>query len=120
MLKENLEGHIKRCPLIKQVQSLTLQPFYQKGINAGEEEDQEEEQITNISNLALPNKPASGTLDYVASEFKRNSVYSMTVPEFYELIGKIESVHALICKDIRDSYKIPEACGIWIKREVDR
>ncbi|KAL5556387.1 hypothetical protein UlMin_038623 [Ulmus minor] len=23
-----------------------------------------------------------------------------------------------MCKDIRDSYKIPEACGKWIKREV--
>ena len=72
MLKENLQGHTNRCPLIKQVQSLTLQPFYQKGINAGEDEDPEEEQTTNISNLVLPNKPASGTLNYVASEFKRN------------------------------------------------
>lgn len=100
MLKENLEGHIKRCPLIKQVQSLTLQPFYQKGINAGEEEDPD--------------------LNYVASELKRNAVYSLTAPEFYKLIGKVESFHALICKDIRDSFKVPEACGIWIKREIGR
>ncbi|XP_015871568.3 uncharacterized protein LOC107408669 [Ziziphus jujuba] len=108
VLKENLEGHTKRCPFMKQVQTLTRQPFYQKGINAGVEEDHpDEEESTKLSK------------DCVASEFKRNAVYSMTVPEFYELIRKIESVHALICKDIRESYKIPEACGIWIKREVD-
>lgn len=98
---------------MKQVQTLALQPFYQKGINAGVEEDYpEEEESTKLSKVE--------TLDCVASEFKRNAVYSMTVPEFYKLVSKIESVHSLICKDIRDSYKIPEACGIWIKREVDR
>lgn len=94
---------------MKQVQTLTRQPFYQRGINAGVEEDHPDEE-----------EPTKLSKDCVASEFKRNAVYSMTVPEFYELIRKIESVHALICKDIRESYKIPEACGIWIKREVDR
>ncbi|WRX08180.1 Methyltransferase TRM13 - like 1 [Theobroma cacao] len=44
----------------------------------------------------------------------------LNISQFFELIRKIESVHAQICKDIKDSYKIPEACGIWIKREVDR
>uniref|UniRef100_A0A2N9HKX1 tRNA:m(4)X modification enzyme TRM13 n=1 Tax=Fagus sylvatica TaxID=28930 RepID=A0A2N9HKX1_FAGSY len=33
---------------------------------------------------------------------------------------KIEDVHGLICKDIRDSYKMLEACNIWINREIDR
>ncbi|XP_062144356.1 uncharacterized protein LOC133851795 [Alnus glutinosa] len=100
VLKDNLEGHVKRCPLLKQVQSLTLQPFYQKGVNAGR--DEEEEDVDNVS-----------------SETKRAALYSMSVPEFFELIEKIESVHGLICKDIRDSYKMPEACNMWIKGEVD-
>ncbi|MBA0578968.1 hypothetical protein Gorai_021237, partial [Gossypium raimondii] len=51
---------------------------------------------------------------------KRNAVYSLNISEFFEMIGKIESVHAQICNDIKDSYKIPEACGVWIKGEVDR
>ncbi|XP_065859839.1 tRNA:m(4)X modification enzyme TRM13 [Euphorbia lathyris] len=97
VLKENLDWHVKRCPLLKQQMSLSTQPFYQKGINAGKEED-----------------------DDITSEMKRKAVYSMTVAEFCKLIGKIESVHASICKDIPESYKIPEACSMWIKREVDR
>ncbi|XVF80746.1 hypothetical protein PTKIN_Ptkin15bG0099800 [Pterospermum kingtungense] len=107
VLQENLEGHVKRCPLLKQAQSLSTQPFYQKGINAGEEDEQE------------PLIPASGSFDIVTSETKRNAVYSLSIPEFFELIRKIESVHDRICKDIKDSYKLPKACGIWIKREVD-
>lgn len=101
VLKENLESHVKRCPLLKQAQSLSLQPFYQKGINAGKEEEEEEE-------------------DNVSSEMKRSAVYSMTVTQFCKLINKIESVHASTCKDIWESYKVPEACNMWIKREVDR
>ncbi|KAJ6686768.1 TRNA:M(4)X MODIFICATION ENZYME TRM13-like protein [Salix purpurea] len=98
VLKENLGGHVKRCPLLKQAQSLSLQPFYQKGINAGNEEEE----------------------DNVSSEMKRSAVYSMTVTQFCKLINKIESVHASTCKDILESYKVPEACNMWIKREVDR
>ncbi|XVF22016.1 hypothetical protein REPUB_Repub12eG0138300 [Reevesia pubescens] len=110
VLQENLEGHLKRCPLLKQAQSLRTQPFYQKGVNAGKEDEEQETLI-----------PISGSFDYVVtSEMKRNAVYSLNIPDFFELIRKIESVHAQICKDIKDSYKIPEACGIWIKREVDR
>jgi len=103
VLKENLESHVKRCPLLKQAQSLSLQPFYQKGINAGKEEEEEEEEEDNVS-----------------SEMKRSAVYSMTVTQFCKLINKIESVHASTCKDIWESYKVPEACSMWIKREVDR
>lgn len=99
VLRENLEGHVKRCPLLKQVQSLTRQPFYQKGVNAGKEGDGE---------------------DNVTSEMKRNAVYGMNVTEFFDLIKKIESVHGLICGDIRDSVKIPEACSVWINGEVER
>ncbi|KAJ6729317.1 hypothetical protein OIU85_020257 [Salix viminalis] len=98
VLKENLGGHVKRCPLLKQAQSLSLQPFYQKGINAGNEEEE----------------------DNVSSEMKRSAVYSMTVTQLCKLINKIESVHASTCKDILESYKVPEACNMWIKREVDR
>ncbi|GAV64076.1 TRM13 domain-containing protein/zf-U11-48K domain-containing protein/zf-TRM13_CCCH domain-containing protein [Cephalotus follicularis] len=102
VLRENLGGHVKRCPMLKQAQILSLQPFYQKGINAGKEEEEQT------------------PLDYVTSEMKRNAVYNMSVTEFCNLIKKIKSVHDSWCKDIRDSYKAPEACNIWIKREVDR
>ena len=90
---------------------MSTQPFYQKGVNAGKEEELEEQE-TLI--------PTSGSFDNVTSEMKRNIVYSLNIPEFFKLIRKIESVHDQICKDIKDSYKIPEACGIWIKSEVDR
>lgn len=99
VLKENLEGHVKRCPFVKQIESLTLQPYYQKGINSANAEEEVEEIIT--------------------SEFKRNAVLSMSLAQFSQLILKIHSLHQSICRHIRDSYKLPEACGIGIKRQVD-
>lgn len=115
MLKENLDWHVKRCPLLKQVQSLTLQPFYQKGINAGRDNEKEK-----VEDLVAINKPGSDFLDNISSEMKRRAVYGMSAPDFCKLIEKIEAVHGLICKDIRDSYKMPEACNVWMKREIDR
>ncbi|KAK8973253.1 hypothetical protein V6N11_013239 [Hibiscus sabdariffa] len=103
VLQENLGGHVKRCPVVKQAQSLSTQPFYQKGVNAGKEDEQQEHETVNVT-----------------SEMKRNAVYSLSIPEFFEVIRKIELVHARICNDIKESYKIPEACGLWIKGEVDR
>ncbi|KAK6937221.1 Methyltransferase TRM13 [Dillenia turbinata] len=100
VLQENLESHVRRCPFLKQVQSLTQQPFYQKGINSGYDEDEDENNVT--------------------SQMKRDAVYSLSVPQFSALIRKIETLHASICEDIRDSFLIPESCSIWIKREIDR
>ncbi|XP_050378772.1 uncharacterized protein LOC126796045 [Argentina anserina] len=123
VLEENLEGHLRRCPLLKQLESLTHQPFYQKGINAGTEEDpQELEVVTSetVEDSALAvDEPKSGELIYILSEMKR-TVYGMSVPDFYRLVEKIECVHKSICKDIYESCKVPEACGMWVKREVDR
>lgn len=120
MLKENLHWHVKRCPLLKQVHSLTLQPFYQKGINAGRDNDDEKEEEEKVEDLVAINKPGSESLDNISSEMKRRAVYGMSAPDFCKLIEKIEAVHGLICKDIRDSYKMPEACNVWMKREIDR
>lgn len=100
VLEENLQSHLKRCPFFKQAQSLSIQPFYQEGINAGKEE---EEGVQNFS-----------------SEMKRNAVHGMTLFEFSQLINKIKSIHASICSDIGDSFKIPQACDIWTNRQVDR
>lgn len=102
MLQENLEGHVKRCPLRKQTEALSAQPFYQKGINAGNEED-----------ICCPNS-------VVTSEMKRNLLYDMSVSKFYQLINKIETVHDIVRKEIEDSYLSPEACNIWSNREIDR
>lgn len=101
VLEENLQSHLKRCPFFKQAQSLSIQPFYQEGINAGKEEEEEGGQ--NFS-----------------SEMKRNAVHGMTLFEFSQLINKIKSIHASICSDIGDSFKIPQACDIWTNRQVDR
>ncbi|KAL6515890.1 hypothetical protein OROGR_019195 [Orobanche gracilis] len=109
VLEENLESHLNRCPLLKQEQSLSRQPFYQRGINAGRDEEEEKDEGN-----------ADPTVATFTSEMKRNAVYDMTVPKFSELIAKINSVHASMCNEIRDSYKIPEACSIWTNKEVDR
>lgn len=113
VLSENLEGHMKRCPLLKQAQSLSSQRFYQKGINGGKDDEDEGDEKGAAA-------PTLASLENATSLMKRNAVYSMTVPEFSILISKIQSIHSSIRNDIRDSYRVPEACDIWIKREVDR
>lgn len=100
VLQENLDGHLKKCPFMKYAESLSLLPYYSKGINSGEEENE--------------------VVDYVTSEMKRKAVHGMTAKELAELISKIKSVHASICNDIQDSHKIPEACGVWTNHEIDR
>ena len=104
MLIENLDWHVKRCPLLKQAQSLTLQPSYQKGINAGRDNDDQEEE-EKVEDLAAIKKPGSESLNDISSEMKRRVVYGMSEPDFCKLIGKFEAVHGLIWKDIQDSYK---------------
>lgn len=118
MLQENLESHIKRCPLLKQAQSLSLRPFYQKGINAG---DDDEERISpDLHKTVLPSNDPSTQSDHVSSEMKRNAVYGLTLPQFCGLIDKIKSLHESICKDIQDSFQIREACDEWIRRKEGR
>ncbi|KAL8054592.1 hypothetical protein ABFX02_04G002600 [Erythranthe guttata] len=107
VLEENLDSHLSRCPLLKQTQSLTSQPFYQRGINGGREDEEEEENAACKDSI-------------FTSEMKRNAVYAMSAPKFLELIAKIKSVHSSICSKIPESYKIPEACSIWTKTQVDR
>ncbi|KAL2486676.1 methyltransferase [Abeliophyllum distichum] len=119
VLEENLEGHLNRCPLLKQAQSLSRQPYYQKGVNAGHDDDDEEEEEEEEEEEK--NLQSSGVKDSsVTSEMKRNAVYAMTVTEFSKLIARIKSVHATVCNDIRDSFKILETCSIWTNREVDK
>ncbi|XP_024009854.1 tRNA:m(4)X modification enzyme TRM13 homolog isoform X2 [Eutrema salsugineum] len=110
VLQENLEGHVKRCPLLKQTVALSGQQFYHKGINAGNEEEEDKEKM---GSSCCPDS-------VVTSEMKRNLLYSMSVSKFHQLIKKIESVHGGICKDIEDSYLSPEACNIWFTKEIDR
>ncbi|MCL7029903.1 hypothetical protein MKW94_024156, partial [Papaver nudicaule] len=115
ILGENVEAHIKVCPFLKQAQALMLQPFYKKGINSGSEEvDSVLGSVEEVGPLV------NGSEDIITSEMKRNAVYKMSVFEFYELIRKIEAVYMSTCSDIRESFKEPEACGIWMNREVDR
>ncbi|RZC89190.1 hypothetical protein C5167_030888 [Papaver somniferum] len=100
---------------MKQAQSLMLQPFYKKGINSGREEDSVLGNVEEVGTLV------NGSEDIITSVMKRSAVYKMTVFEFYELIRKIEAVYVSTCSDIRESFKEPKACGIWMNREeVDR
>lgn len=97
VLESNLQAHLTRCPLLKHNNSLALQPFYQKGINGGNDDHEQD----------------------VTSDAKRIAVHSMTASQFIKLIAKIKSVHASICNHIQDSFNLPEACRIWINRAVD-
>uniref|UniRef100_A0A7C9CH15 tRNA:m(4)X modification enzyme TRM13 n=1 Tax=Opuntia streptacantha TaxID=393608 RepID=A0A7C9CH15_OPUST len=109
VLEDNLEAHVKKCPLLKQAHNLSLQPYYQKGINRGRDEsaqngerkDQQEEEG-----------------DF-SSEMKRQLVYNLTASQLCDLLCKIRTIHCSICKEIGISYKVPEVCNIWIQRQVD-
>ncbi|KAJ4969043.1 hypothetical protein NE237_015744 [Protea cynaroides] len=122
VLQENLEAHLRKCPFLKQLQSLKQQPFYKKGINGGRDDGVYDVKVTSKDpeNFTFPNKQLSESLDGITSNMKRNAVYNMTVPEFSQLMRKIVSIHASICSEIHESYSIPEACGIWINKGIDR
>ncbi|XP_051141621.1 uncharacterized protein LOC127258711 [Andrographis paniculata] len=112
VLEGNLPSHLNRCPLKKQAQSLSRQPYYQRGINAGKEDMGEGE--AGEETTATP-KDSNFT-----SEMKRALVHAMPVSKFIGLIAKIKSAHASICTIIRDSYMVPQSCSIWTDREVDK
>ncbi|CAI9104862.1 OLC1v1003645C1 [Oldenlandia corymbosa var. corymbosa] len=104
VLGDNLRNHIARCPLQKQALSLSLQPYYQKGINAGTEGEEEEE-------------------GPVTSEQKRRAIHSKTAEQFFDLIRKIKTLHASVVAHediVRHSFQIPDACAIWADRQVDQ
>ncbi|XP_043698371.1 tRNA:m(4)X modification enzyme TRM13-like [Telopea speciosissima] len=50
---------------------------------------------------------------------KRNALYNMTVPEFSELMRKIELIHGSISSEIHELYNIPEVWGMWINKGID-
>lgn len=90
---------------------MSVQPFYQKGINAGSDGEQEEEE-SGVDDSRLPTAT-------ISSEMKRKALHSMSVPEFCTLIEKIESFHDSLCKDVQESVQMPEVCRLWIKRGVE-
>jgi tRNA:m4X modification enzyme len=112
VLEQNLKSHVKRCPLLKQVQSLSNQPFYQKGINAGSDGEKLDEETSGINDSRLLTMT-------ISSEMKRNALHRMSVPDFCNLIEKIESVHESLCKDIQDSFQMSEVCSLWIKSKEE-
>ncbi|XP_043711860.1 tRNA:m(4)X modification enzyme TRM13 isoform X1 [Telopea speciosissima] len=122
VLQENLESHLRRCPFLKQLQSLKQQPFYKKGINGGRDDDVDDVKVNSkdAENFTFSNKELPLPSDDITSNMKRNAVYNMTVPEFSQLMRKIESIHSSISSEIHELYNIPEVCGIWINKGIDR
>ncbi|XP_062214076.1 tRNA:m(4)X modification enzyme TRM13 [Phragmites australis] len=96
VLEENLDAHVGKCPLKKQVAALAAQPYYSKGVNSGGGE------------------AGRG----VTSAEKRAAVYGLTEEEFRNLLGKIRSSHAAVA--MRESYLITDACEKWMRGQVDR
>lgn len=101
VLCENLESHIKRCPLRKQAQALETQPYYSKGINSGDGAGDLEE-------------------DDVGSAAKRSAIFKLSVTEFHDLVEKIKSIHSAVVEVLKESYVVPDACDRWLKQQVDR
>lgn len=97
MFRENLDAHVKKCPLKKQVETLEMQPYYSKGINAG---------VLGGEN--------------VGSEAKRRAIHEMSVSEFNELVGKIRTFHSALRVELKESFVEPDACKKWINQQVDR
>lgn len=75
---------------------LEAQPFYQKGVNSGED----------------------ATTPFVTSEQKRNAIYKMSIDEFRRLLMKIKNIHSSITlsNKMTDSYVEMDVCGDWAKK----
>lgn len=94
---ENLDSHVKRCPLKKQVETLEAKPYYCKGINAGVSEGEN-----------------------VGSEAKRKAIYEMNVGEFNDVVTKIRAFHSAMKIELKESFVEPVACRKWINQQADR
>ncbi|KAK9142280.1 hypothetical protein Syun_011680 [Stephania yunnanensis] len=103
VLQGNIDAHVKRCPFLKQGQSLRMHPFFKEGINAGTDDDQNgEESVVTTATM------------------KRDYVFKMSVSEFVGLIEKIELIHKSLCSNLKDSsYKIRGACREWMNEEIN-
>ncbi|MCL7050839.1 hypothetical protein MKW94_004437 [Papaver nudicaule] len=94
-------------------------PFFKKGINGGKDYEGEEElKTTENSELGTLFYGSSGTF---INRVLTKALDSMSVVEFYVLIRKIEAAYMRVSTsyDIRESFKEPEACKAWMKRETD-
>ncbi|KAI3899013.1 hypothetical protein MKW92_011243 [Papaver armeniacum] len=91
ILERNLEKHLKKCSALTKPQS------------------------NNIELEPFYNKG-------INCGKKRRVMYETPVPDFDEIIRKIEDAYTTICAsyEIRDSFKKPEACSIWMQEEVER
>ncbi|RWR94504.1 tRNA:m4X modification enzyme TRM13 [Cinnamomum micranthum f. kanehirae] len=119
ILQENLDAHVKRCPMQKQVRALQMQPFFKKGVNCGKDDEVEGLSSKSTEAKISCSGPYSESSE-ITSEMKRNAIYQMSKPEFSGLLKKIQSIHISICSNIQDSYAIPEACDRWLKNQGDR
>ncbi|XP_020588649.1 tRNA:m(4)X modification enzyme TRM13 homolog [Phalaenopsis equestris] len=96
--KENLESHLKRCPLKKRAIALESQAYYSKGINSGFIDSAD---------------------DDISTESKRRAIYGLNSSDFFALVKKIESLHSAVVGHLEDSYLMPEACEKWLRRQID-
>lgn len=119
ILQENLDAHVKRCPMQKQVRALQMQPFFKKGVNCGKDDEAEGLSSKSTEAKISCSGPYSESSE-ITSEMKRNAIYQMSKPEFSGLLKKIQSIYISICANIQDSYAIPEACDRWLKNQGDR
>ncbi|KAL9227662.1 hypothetical protein vseg_003324 [Gypsophila vaccaria] len=102
VLERNLQAHVTKCPLLKQSQTLSLEPFYRKGINGG---------TPDSAHLHEPD---------ASSHMKRTLVHSFTPPQFSALLSKIRAIHSSLSNHIPFSYKLPLAFDVWIKSLIQR
>ncbi|KAL4203045.1 hypothetical protein AMTRI_Chr02g266580 [Amborella trichopoda] len=139
ILPENLDAHVKKCPLHKQVEALKMQSFYKKGINSGRDVPFVDRSIT--PHIEVADTIASRTSEMlgcakcsesalyakdcpespnVSSEMKKKEIYEMSEQEFLSLLNKITSIHSSIASNIEDSYIVPESCSCWLSKQLDR
>ncbi|CAN6466598.1 unnamed protein product [Victoria cruziana] len=123
ILLENLEAHAKKCPLHKQVQALKSQSFYEKGINAGVEDEDRDATLSNPASCTVINELSVKSLSgdsIITSDMKRHAIYKMSIAEFLALLSKINSIHQAIFSNIENSSVMPEPCSRWLKKELNQ
>ncbi|KAL6008751.1 hypothetical protein ACLOJK_021977 [Asimina triloba] len=105
-----------------------MQPFYKKGVNGGKDEDsvmyvdaaviaskEVENPVPSTSTLKSSSEPSN-----ISSEMKRDAIYKMSTPEFFDLLKRIKLIHGSVVQNIKESYTVPKACDKWRTKQLDR
>lgn len=118
--------HVKKCPVAKQLQRFDEQAYFRKGVNAGSDGEEGEEEEgpdrggTRIRGVEKKEEERSGCVE-AAGRSKRAAVAELSGSAFRELVRRIDDAFQARCGGaelaLEDSVCEPDVCSRWSERD---